>query len=153
MARAGGSARPEAALEELAAIDRALTAMKVSEDAAARPTIVRGWSITPGCVRAELLLDTTDDKGRACALVRSAAAAVMMIWSPLHWRAPAGHGLLVRVSRLASALKAAGRGAADPCAAGRGHRLLGRRLQHYLDAVSELRNAGSRPSSISDGRA
>ncbi|MDZ4088913.1 MAG: HisS family protein, partial [Tabrizicola sp.] len=56
----------EAALAELAAIDRALGAMKVGQ-AAVRfdPTIVRGLEYYTGAVfEAELLLETTDDKGR-----------------------------------------------------------------------------------------
>ncbi|MBW8303024.1 MAG: histidine--tRNA ligase family protein, partial [Brevundimonas sp.] len=57
----------EAALNELAAIDRALNAMKVGQDAVRfDPTIVRGLEYYTGAVfEAELLLETTDDKGRA----------------------------------------------------------------------------------------
>ncbi len=57
----------EAALEELAAIDRALGAMKISESAVRfDPTIVRGLEYYTGTVfEAELLLETIDDKGRA----------------------------------------------------------------------------------------
>ncbi|MDI6624470.1 MAG: HisS family protein, partial [Brevundimonas sp.] len=68
VARSGNiGAAGEAALNELAAIDRALGAMKVGQDAVRfDPTIVRGLEYYTGAVfEAELLLETTDDKGRA----------------------------------------------------------------------------------------
>src|SRR5690606_36487939 len=56
----------EEALKELAAIDRALNAMGVSQDDVRfDPTIVRGLEYYTGDVfEAELLLDTKDEKGR-----------------------------------------------------------------------------------------
>jgi len=146
VARAGGlGAIGEAALEELAAIDQALTAMKVAE-ASVRfdPTIVRGLEYYTGAVfEAELLLDTTDDKGRA---VRFGSIGGGGRYDDLVARftgqsVPAT-GFSFGVSRLASALRAAGRDTESV----RGPVVVivfsQDDMQHYLDAVSELRNAG-----------
>ena len=147
VARAGGlGAVGEAALGELAAIDRALSAMRIDE-AAVRfdPTIVRGLEYYTGAVfEAELLLDTTDDKGRA---VRFGSIGGGGRYDDLVARftgeqLPAT-GFSFGVSRLASALRAAGRGGDD---AVRGPVVVivfsEGDMQHYLDAVSELRGAG-----------
>jgi histidyl-tRNA synthetase len=147
VARAGGlGAAGEAALEELAAIDRALTAMKVNEQAVRfDPTIVRGLEYYTGAVfEAELLLDTTDDKGRAVRFgsIGGGGRYDDLVARFTGERLPAT-GFSFGVSRLASALKAAGRGAADSV---RGPVVVivfsDADIQHYLDAVSELRNAG-----------
>jgi len=147
VARAGGlGATGEAALEELAAIDRALTAMKVGE-AAVRfdPTIVRGLEYYTGAVfEAELLLETVDDKGRA---VRYGSIGGGGRYDDLVARftgqpLPAT-GFSFGVSRLASALKAAGHDSAE---AVRGPVVVivfsEADMAHYLEAVAELRNAG-----------
>ena len=146
VARAGGlGAIGEAALEELAAIDRALTAMKVGEASVKfDPTIVRGLEYYTGAVfEAELLLDTTDDKGRA---VRFGSIGGGGRYDDLVARftgqsVPAT-GFSFGVSRLASALRAAGRDTESL----RGPVVVivfsQDDMQHYLDAVSELRNAG-----------
>ncbi len=147
VARAGGlGAVGEAALGELAAIDRALSAMRIDE-AAVRfdPTIVRGLEYYTGAVfEAELLLDTTDDKGRA---VRFGSIGGGGRYDDLVARftgeqLPAT-GFSFGVSRLASALRAAGRGGDD---AVRGPVVVivfsEGDMQHYLDAVSDLRGAG-----------
>lgn len=144
------------ALSELAAIDRALSAMKVGEEAVKfDPTIVRGLEYYTGAVfEAELLLDTVDDKGRA---VRFGSIGGGGRYDDLVARftgqsVPAT-GFSFGVSRLASALKAAGRGDRDVT---RGPVVViafsDDDMGHYLDAVAELRNAGV-PSELYLGRA
>ncbi|HEY1072139.1 histidine--tRNA ligase, partial [Brevundimonas sp.] len=148
VAKAGASlgAAGEAALAELSAIDRALTAMRVGEDEVKfDPTIVRGLEYYTGAVfEAELLLDTKDDKGRA---VRFGSIGGGGRYDDLVARftgqSTPATGFSFGVSRLASALRAAGRGADD---ATRGPVVVivfsEDDMQHYLDAASELRAAG-----------
>ena len=147
VARAGGlGAIGEAALEELAAIDRALNAMKVGQDAVRfDPTIVRGLEYYTGAVfEAELLLETTDEKGRAVRFgsIGGGGRYDDLVARFTGERLPAT-GFSFGVSRLASALRAAGRGDEDSV---RGPVVVivfsEADMQHYLDAVSELRNAG-----------
>jgi histidyl-tRNA synthetase len=147
VARAGGlGAVGEAALEELAAIDRALNAMKVGQDAVRfDPTIVRGLEYYTGAVfEAELLLETTDEKGRAVRFgsIGGGGRYDDLVARFTGERLPAT-GFSFGVSRLASALRAAGRGDEDSV---RGPVVVivfgDADMQHYLDAVSELRNAG-----------
>lgn len=147
VARSGNiGAAGEAALAELAAIDRALGAMKVGQDAVRfDPTIVRGLEYYTGAVfEAELLLETTDDKGRPVRFgsIGGGGRYDDLVARFTGERLPAT-GFSFGVSRLASALRAAGRGAAD---AVRGPVVVivfsEADMQHYLDAVSELRNAG-----------
>ncbi|MGV9007996.1 MAG: histidine--tRNA ligase [Brevundimonas sp.] len=136
----------EAALGELAAIDRALGAMRVGE-AAVRfdPTIVRGLEYYTGAVfEAELLLETVDDKGRAVRFGsiggggRYDDLVARFTGQPL----PAT-GFSFGVSRLAAALRAAGHAAGE---AVRGPVVVivfaEADMGHYLDAVAELRTAG-----------
>lgn len=147
VARAGGlGAIGEAALAELAAIDTALNAMKVDQ-ATVRfdPTIVRGLEYYTGAVfEAELLLDTVDDKGRAVRFgsIGGGGRYDDLVARFTGERLPAT-GFSFGVSRLASALRAAGRGDED---AARGPVVVivfsDADMQHYLDAVSELRSAG-----------
>lgn len=136
----------EQALAELSAIDRALNAMGVPPvEVAFDPTIVRGLEYYTGVVfEAELLLKTTDEKGRP---VRFGSIGGGGRYDDLVARftgqpVPAT-GFSFGVSRLASALKAAGRGEAD---AVRGPVVVivfsDDDMQHYLDAVRELRAAG-----------
>lgn len=146
IARSGGlGAAGEAALEELAGIDRALTAMRVDQ-ATVRfdPTIVRGLEYYTGAVfEAELLLDTTDDKGRP---VRFGSIGGGGRYDDLVARftgqSTPATGFSFGVSRLASALRAAGR----TQGAARGPVVVivfsQDDMQAYLDAVSELRAAG-----------
>ena len=147
VARASGlGAIGEAALEELSAIDRALTAMKVGEGTVRfDPTIVRGLEYYTGAVfEAELLMDTTDDKGRAVRFgsIGGGGRYDDLVARFTGERLPAT-GFSFGVSRLVAALRAAGRGGE---AAMRGPVVVivfGEvDMQHYLDAVSELRNAG-----------
>jgi histidyl-tRNA synthetase len=147
VARSGDiGAAGEAALAELAAIDAALNAMKVGQDAVRfDPTIVRGLEYYTGAVfEAELLLQTTDDKGRAVRFgsIGGGGRYDDLVARFTGERLPAT-GFSFGVSRLASALRAAGRDAAE---AVRGPVVVivfsEADMQHYLDAVSELRNAG-----------
>ncbi|WP_372708130.1 histidine--tRNA ligase [Brevundimonas sp.] len=147
VARASGlGAIGEAALEELSAIDRALTAMKVGEGTVRfDPTIVRGLEYYTGAVfEAELLMDTTDDKGRAVRFgsIGGGGRYDDLVARFTGERLPAT-GFSFGVSRLVAALRAAGRGGE---AAMRGPVVVivfgEADMQHYLDAVSELRNAG-----------
>jgi histidyl-tRNA synthetase len=147
VARVGGLGEiGEAALNELAAIDAALNAMKVSQDAVRfDPTIVRGLEYYTGAVfEAELLLDTVDDRGRAVRFgsIGGGGRYDDLVARFTGERLPAT-GFSFGVSRLASALRAAGRGDED---AVRGPVVVivfsDADMQHYLDAVSELRNAG-----------
>ena len=136
----------ETALGELAAIDRALAAMKVGE-AAVRfdPTIVRGLEYYTGAVfEADLLLETLDDKGRT---VRFGAIGGGGRYDDLVARftgqsLPAT-GFSFGVSRLAAALRAAGH-AADEAVRGPVVVIVFAEadMAHYLEAVAELRNAG-----------
>lgn len=136
----------DAALNELSQIFAALGAMKVSQ-AAVRfdPTIVRGLEYYTGAVfEAELLLETIDDRGRAVRFgsIGGGGRYDDLVARFTGERLPAT-GFSFGVSRLASALRAAGRGAAD---AVRGPVVVivfsDADMQHYLDAVAELRNAG-----------
>ncbi|WP_295218678.1 histidine--tRNA ligase [uncultured Brevundimonas sp.] len=136
----------EAALNELAAIDRALAAMSVGQDAVKfDPTIVRGLEYYTGAVfEAELLLDTVDDKGRP---IRFGSIGGGGRYDDLVARftgqSTPATGFSFGVSRLASALRAAGRGSED---AVRGPVVVivfsEDDMAHYLTAVAELRAAG-----------
>jgi histidyl-tRNA synthetase len=146
ISRSGGlGAAGEAALEELSGIDQALSAMRVDQ-ATVRfdPTIVRGLEYYTGAVfEAELLLDTVDDRGRP---VRFGSIGGGGRYDDLVARftgqATPATGFSFGVSRLASALRAAGRAGE----AARGPVVVivfsDTDMQHYLDAVSELRRAG-----------
>ena len=147
VARSGDlGAAGQAALTELAAIDRALSAMGVDQEAVKfDPTIVRGLEYYTGAVfEAELLLETKDDKGRS---VRFGSIGGGGRYDDLVARftgqsVPAT-GFSFGVSRLASALRAAGRGGED---AVRGPVVVivfsDDDIAHYLAAVAELRAAG-----------
>jgi len=147
VARAGGLGETgEQALNELAAVDAALNVMGVAQDAARfDPSIVRGLEYYTGVVfEADLLLETTDDKGRAVRFgsIGGGGRYDDLVARFTGERLPAT-GFSFGVSRLASALKAAGRGAGDGV---RGPVVVivfsEADMRHYLDAVSELRNAG-----------
>lgn len=107
------------------------------------PTIVRGTGILHAAVRGqELLLDTTDDKGRPVRRAPSAAAAAMTTWSP---------GSRVRAFRR-PASRSASRVCLGPARGGTGRRRTRAArwssssseddMGHYLNAVAELRAAG-----------
>ena len=120
--------------------------MKVGQDAVRfDPTIVRGLEYYTGAVfEAELLLETTDDKGRAVRFgsIGGGGRYDDLVARFTGERLPAT-GFSFGVSRLASALRAAGR--ADDAAV-RGPVVLivfsDADMPHYLEALAELRNAG-----------
>ena len=147
VARSGGlGSAGEAALEELAGIDAALASMGVGQDAVRfDPTIVRGLEYYTGAVfEAELLLDTTDDKGRP---VRFGSIGGGGRYDDLVARftgqSTPATGFSFGVSRLASALRAARRGNEDATRGPVVVIVFGQDdMKSYLDAVSELRAAG-----------
>ena len=129
VARSGDlGAAGEAALNELAAIDRALAAMSVGQDAVKfDPTIVRGLEYYTGAVfEAELLLDTVDDKGRPVRFGSiGGGGSLRRSGRPLHRSEYAGDRLLLRgfASGLGPARGGTGRRGRRARARGR-HRLL-----------------------------
>lgn len=142
----GGSAEGDAGLAELAAIDGALRSLGVTEaQAVFEPAIVRGLEYYTGAVfEAELLLETTDEKGHP---VRFGSIGGGGRYDDLVARftgqpVPAT-GFSFGVSRLASALRAAGR---DLAAQTRGPVVVIAFSQddmaHYFAAAAELRAAG-----------
>jgi len=142
----GGSEEGDAGLAELAAIHQALTSLGVGPDRAMfDPSIVRGLEYYTGAVfEAELLLETKDDKG---APVRFGSIGGGGRYDDLVARftgqqVPAT-GFSFGVSRLASALRAAGRDLAGEV---RGPVVVIAFSQddmaHYFAAVGELRAAG-----------
>ncbi|MBB5747208.1 histidine--tRNA ligase [Brevundimonas variabilis] len=147
VARAGGlGATGEAALAELAAIDAALGAMKVGQDRVRfDPTIVRGLEYYTGAVfEAELLLDTVDDKGRAVRFgsIGGGGRYDDLVARFTGERTPAT-GFSFGVSRLASALRAAGAGGSADVRGPVVVIVFGQDdMAAYLDAVAELRRAG-----------
>ena len=142
----GGSAEGDAGLAELAAIDGALKNLGVSEaQAVFEPAIVRGLEYYTGAVfEAELLLDTTDEKGHP---VRFGSIGGGGRYDDLVARftgqAVPATGFSFGVSRLASALRAAGR---DMAADVRGPVVViafnNDDMAHYFAAAGELRAAG-----------
>ena len=142
----GGSAEGDEGLSELAAIDTALTRMGVGQDQALfDPAVVRGLEYYTGSVfEAELLLETRDERGQA---VRFGSIGGGGRYDDLIARftgqsVPAT-GFSFGVSRLASALRAAGR---DLGAEARGPVVVivfsPDDMQHYFAAAAELRAAG-----------
>ena len=136
----------EQALTELAAIDRALNAMEVSDAAVTfDPTIVRGLEYYTGAVfEAELLLPTTDERGRPVRFgsIGGGGRHDDLVARFTGQSVPAT-GFSFGVSRLAAALRASGR---DPAGEVRGPVVViafsDADMTHYLGAVAELRAAG-----------
>jgi histidyl-tRNA synthetase len=112
----GGSAEGDEGLAELAAIDAALTALGVGPDRALfDPAVVRGLEYYTGAVfEAELLLQTTDDKGQKVTFgsIGGGGRYDDLVARFTGERTPAT-GFSFGVSRLAAALRAAGRDAAS----------------------------------------
>ena len=142
----GGSAEGDAGLAELAAIDAALKSLGVAEGQALfDPSVVRGLEYYTGPVfEAELLLDTKDEKGQP---VRFGSIGGGGRYDDLVARftgqsVPAT-GFSFGVSRLAAALRAAGR---DQGAEVRGPVVVIAFSQddmaHYFAVAGELRAAG-----------
>ena len=108
----GGSAEGDAGLEELAKIDTALTGLGVSsERAIIDPSVVRGLEYYTGAVfEAELLLETLDDKGQTVSFgSMGGGGRYDDLVARFTGTATPATGFSFGVSRLASALRAAGR--------------------------------------------
>lgn len=139
---------PEAdeGLDELARIDAALKALGIGDDQATfDPSIVRGLEYYTGAVfEADLLVETLDEKGNA---VRFGSVGGGGRYDDLVARftgeqTPAT-GFSFGVSRLAAALKAAGR---DEAGEGRGPVVIiafdQSRMADYFAVAADLRNGG-----------
>ena len=142
----GGSAEGAEGLEELGRIETALAGLGVGADRAVfDPSIVRGLEYYTGAVfEADLLLETTDEKGNA---VRFGSVASGGRYDDLVARftgqpIPAT-GISFGVSRLAAALRAAGH---NPVETARGPVVViafdQDQMTAYFAAAAELRAAG-----------
>ena len=142
----GGSAEGDEGLADLARIDAALKGLGVAEDQAAfDPSVVRGLEYYTGAVfEAELLLDTLDEKGHKVRFgsVGGGGRYDDLVARFTGERTPAT-GFSFGVSRLASALRAAGREAA---ATTRGPVVViafnEANMADYFAIAGELRGAG-----------
>ena len=142
----GGSAEGDEGLAELAAIGAALTSLGVAEDQAVfEPSIVRGLEYYTGAVfEAELLLEPTDEKGHPVKFgsIGGGGRYDDLVARFTGQRTPAT-GFSFGVSRLAAALRAAGRegdsearGPVVVIAFDQAH------MGEYFAAASELRAQG-----------
>ena len=142
----GGSAEGDEGLAELSAIDDALKGMGVDESRALfDPSVVRGLEYYTGPVfEAELLLETKDEKGHPMRFgsIGGGGRYDDLVARFTGERTPAT-GFSFGVSRLISALKAAGR---DEAARGRGPVVIiafnPEHMADYFAVAAELRNAG-----------
>jgi histidyl-tRNA synthetase len=142
----GGSAEGDEGLAELAAIDAALSGLGVGLDRAIiDPSVVRGLEYYTGPVfEAELLLSTTDEKGQPMRFgsIGGGGRYDDLVARFTGERTPAT-GFSFGVSRLASALKAAGR---DLAKAARGPVVViafsPERMADYFAIAREIRAAG-----------
>ncbi|ODT84529.1 histidine--tRNA ligase [Phenylobacterium sp. SCN 70-31] len=142
----GGSAEGDEGLAELAAIDAALTGLGVGPDRAAfDPSVVRGLEYYTGAVfEAELLLSTADDKGQPMRFgsIGGGGRYDDLVARFTGERTPAT-GFSFGVSRLAAALRAAGR---ELAAAVRGPVVViafsQARMAEYFALAREIRAAG-----------
>jgi histidyl-tRNA synthetase len=142
----GGSEEGDEGLAELAAIDAALSSMGVGADRASfDPSVVRGLEYYTGAVfEAELLLQTTDDKGQPMRFgsIGGGGRYDDLVARFTGERTPAT-GFSFGVTRLAAALKAAGR---DLAADARGPVVVlvldQERMADYMAVAGELRAAG-----------
>jgi histidyl-tRNA synthetase len=142
----GGSAEGDAGLEDLARIDAALKGLGVGDaQAAFEPSIVRGLEYYTGAVfEAELLLETTDERGERVRFgsIGGGGRYDDLVARFTGERTPAT-GFSFGVSRLASALRAAGR---EPAETSRGPVVVivftPDRMADYFAVAGELRAAG-----------
>ena len=142
----GGSVEGDEGLAELSAIHQALTGLGVgAERAAFDPSIVRGLEYYTGAVfEAELLLQTTDDKGQPVRFgsIGGGGRYDDLVARFTGERTPAT-GFSFGVTRLAAALKAAGR---DLAADVRGPVVVlildQERVADYFAVAGELRAVG-----------
>jgi histidyl-tRNA synthetase len=141
----GGSAEGDEGLEELRRIDFALSSMGVDDSQAIfDPSVVRGLEYYTGPVfEAELLLHTKDEKGQAVRFgsIGGGGRYDDLVARFTGERTPAT-GFSFGVSRLISALKAAGR---DEASKTRGPVVIivfnSEHMADYFAVASELRNA------------
>lgn len=142
----GGSAEGDEGLEELAKIGAALKGLGVGDDQASfDPSIVRGLEYYTGAVfEAELLLETTDEKGQPMRFgsIGGGGRYDDLVARFTGERTPAT-GFSFGVSRLAAALKAAGR---DEAGENRGPVVIiafdQARMADYFAVAGELRAGG-----------
>jgi histidyl-tRNA synthetase len=142
----GGSAEGDEGLAELAAIDAALKGLGVDETrAAVDPSVVRGLEYYTGAVfEAELLLSTTDEKGAPMRFgsIGGGGRYDDLVARFTGQQTPAT-GFSFGVSRLAAALRAAGR---DPARDVRGPVVViafsPDRMADYFAVAREVRAAG-----------
>jgi histidyl-tRNA synthetase len=142
----GGSAEGDEGLAELAAIDAALGSLGVGPDRALfDPSVVRGLEYYTGAVfEAELLLSTLDEKGQPMRFgsIGGGGRYDDLVARFTGERTPAT-GFSFGVSRLASALKAAGQ---DLAGAQRGPVVViafdQSRMADYFAVAQEIRAAG-----------
>ena len=142
----GGSAEGDEGLAELAAIHAALGGLGVgAERALFDPSVVRGLEYYTGAVfEAELLLQTTDDRGQPIRFgsIGGGGRYDGLVARFTGERTPAT-GFSFGVTRLAAALRAAGR---DLAADARGPVVVlvleQERMADYMAVASELRAAG-----------
>ncbi len=142
----GGSAEGDEGLNELAAIDVALRGLGVGpERAAFDPSVVRGLEYYTGAVfEAELLLSTLDEKGQPMRFgsIGGGGRYDDLVARFTGERTPAT-GFSFGVSRLAAALRAAGKG---PAKAARGPVVViafsQERMADYFAIAREIRAAG-----------
>ncbi|RAK63411.1 histidine--tRNA ligase [Phenylobacterium kunshanense] len=142
----GGSAEGDEGLNELAAIDVALRGLGVGTDRAAfDPSVVRGLEYYTGAVfEAELLLSTLDEKGQPMRFgsIGGGGRYDDLVARFTGERTPAT-GFSFGVSRLAAALRAAGRGRATTA---RGPVVViafsQERMADYFAIAREIREAG-----------
>jgi histidyl-tRNA synthetase len=141
-----GSAEGDEGLEELARIDAALTSLGVADDQAIiDPSIVRGLEYYTGAVfEAELLLSTTDEKGNKISFgsIGGGGRYDDLVARFTGQPVPAT-GFSFGVSRLAAALRAAGR---EPASAARGPVVIinfdQAHMGEYFAVAGQLRAAG-----------
>jgi histidyl-tRNA synthetase len=141
----GGSEEGDAGLLELSRIDAALKGLGVSESQARfDPSVVRGLEYYTGPVfEAELLLETTDEKGRPQSFGSiGGGGRYDDLVARFTGEAVPATGFSFGVSRLAAALRAAGRSPGE----GRGPVVViafsEADMAHYFAVAGELRNAG-----------
>ena len=142
----GGSAEGDEGLEELAKIGAALKGLGVGDDQASfDPSIVRGLEYYTGAVfEAELLLETTDEKGQPMRFgsIGGGGRYDDLVARFTGERTPAT-GFSFGVSRLAAALKAAGR---EEAGENRGPVVIiafdQARMADYFAVAGELRAGG-----------
>lgn len=142
----GGSAEGDEGLAELAAIDAALSGLGVGPDRAAfDPSVVRGLEYYTGAVfEAELLLSTLDEKGQPMRFgsIGGGGRYDDLVARFTGERTPAT-GFSFGVSRLAAALRAAGK---SPAASVRGPVVVvafsQERMADYFAIAREIRAAG-----------